>query len=151
MRYRLVTLAEVRRQLVYDNTLSDAALTFRLESASAMVMDFIGSHSETGLDGWADSNGLPLIDDEGNPLASYLVVDSNGDAILDSNGDRQFTIADPVFDSNGEYTNGGQSIVPGWVEYAVICQMNDWDENRGAELSPAVKSLLARTRRPVVV
>ena len=117
MSFRLVSLDEVKRQLVYDNALSDAALTFRLEAVSGALVDFIGEHSEHGLDGWADSGG---------PF-----VDSNGDPELDSNG---------------------VSIVPAHVQAATICAMAAWDEQRGADLiTPAVKSLLARTRRPVVV
>lgn len=150
MIYRLVTLAEVKRQLVYDNALSDAALTFRLEAVSGVIIDFIGEHSEQWMEGWTDSNGDPLVDDDGNPLVWVLVVDSNGDAILDSNGDRQYDVAVQEVDSNGNIVNG-VSVVPQHVQAATICAMAAWDEQRGADLlTPAVKSLLQRTRRPVV-
>ena len=151
MSYRLVTLAEVKRQLVYDNALSDAALSFRLEAVSGVIVNFIGEHSAAGLEGWCDSNGEPFVDDDGNPLALHLIVDSNGDAILDSNGDRQYEAADPEYDSNGDLASG-ESVIPEHVQAATICAMAAWDEQRGADLiTPAVKSLLARTRRPVVV
>jgi len=151
MSYRLVTLAEVKRQLVYDNALSDAALTFRLEAVSGVIVDFIGEHSEQWAEGWTDSSGEPLVDDDGNPLVLVLVVDSNGDAILDSNGDRQYDVEVAVIDSNGDVTNG-VSVVPQQVQAATICAMAAWDEQRGADIiTPAVKSLLQRTRRPVVV
>jgi hypothetical protein len=151
MSYRLVTLAEVKRQLVYDNALSDAALTFRLEAVSGVIVDFIGEHSEQWAEGWTDSSGEPLVDDDGNPLVLVLVVDSNGDAILDSNGDRQYDVEVAEIDSAGDYSNG-VSVVPQQVQAAVICAMSAWDEQRGADIiTPAVKSLLQRTRRPVVV
>jgi len=151
MTYRLVTLAEVKRQLVYDNALSDAALTFRLEAVSGVIVDFIGEHSEQWAEGWTDSSGEPLVDDDGNPLVLVLVVDSNGDAILDSNGDRQYDVEVAEIDSAGDVTNG-VSVVPQQVQAATICAMATWDEQRGADIiTPAVKSLLQRTRRPVVV
>lgn len=151
MNYRLVTLEQVRTQLNYDGTYADAQLLFRLETVSASIIDFIGEHSEQWAEGWTDSNGDPLVDDDGNPLARYLVVDSNGDAILDSNGDRQYTVGVAVLDSNGAYV-GGVSVVPGHVQAATICAMAAWDDQRAVDIiTPAVKSLLQRTRRPVVV
>jgi hypothetical protein len=74
---RLVSLAEVKRQLVYDNSLSDAQLTFRLETVSAVIMDYIGTPVEGDLDGWTDSSGQPLMETTGDPA-----TDTNGDSLI---------------------------------------------------------------------
>lgn len=77
MSFRLVTLADIKTQLVYDDTLSDGALGFRLETVSQVIMEYIGAES-LGLDGWTDSSGAPLMDSTGIVPAT----DSNGDSLV---------------------------------------------------------------------
>ena len=149
MMYRLVTLAQVRTQLNYDGSYADAQLLFRLDAISRAIIDYIGS--SVALNGWTDSNGDPLVDATGDPLCEFLLVDSNGDPLLDSNGDWQYLIGPGEVDENGDYVNC-RSIIPGQVQAATVCAMATWDDARGADpLTPAVESLLARTRDPAVI
>ena len=149
MMYRLVTLNQVRTQLNYDGTYADAQLLFRLDALSRAIMDYIGSSA--ALNGWTDSNGEPLVDDNGDPLAEFLLVDSSGVPILDSNGDKQYFTDEATVDSNGDYVDCW-SIIPGQVQAATVCAMATWDDSRGADpLTQAVQSLLARTRDPAVI
>jgi hypothetical protein len=150
MIYRLVTLDQVRIQLNYDGTYADAQLLFRLDSVSRSLMDYIGP-SSVALAGWTDSNGDPLVDDNGDPLAEFLVVDSNGDPVLDTNGDRLYELAVAQVDSSGNYVDC-RSVIPGQVQAATICAMAEWDDDRTGEvITPAVESLLRRTRDPAVI
>ena len=150
MIYRLVTLDQIRTQLNYDGTYADSQLQFRLDQVSGAIMDYIGP-SSVALEGWTDSAGFPLVDANGDPLCEFLLVDSNGDPILDSSGDFQFVIAPAVVDENGDYVEC-RSLIPSQVQAATVCAMAAWDHDRSVDLlTPAVESLLRRTRDPAVV
>jgi hypothetical protein len=150
MIYRLVTLDQARQQLNYDGTYADAQLLFRLDSVSRSLMDYIGP-SSVALDGWTDSAGNPLVDENGDPLCEFLVVDSAGDPVLDSNGDLQYEVRAAEVDSSGNYVDC-RSIIPGHVQAATVCAMAEWDNDRtGDVITPAVESLLRRTRDMAVI
>lgn len=154
--YRLVTLAEAKQNANYDSDADDTKLTQIVDDASQLVMNYLEAawsrvrqfsgddvtdeelafyNRAFGL--WTDSNGLPLVDTNGDPLTVDYPTDTNGDPNLDSNGD----------------IVGGRSIVPGEVHRAtllVTAVLIAYPDGSVDPITPAVKSLLVRYRPPTV-
>jgi len=162
--YRLVTLAQAKRNLRYDSTADDADLLDLVNDASQIVMNYleaVGSRARqfsgdtavsasdiaayaAAFDGWTDSSGIPLVDSNGDPLIVDYETDSTGAPILDSNGDHI----------------GGRSIIPGPVRRATLLVINALDKERAGignpgqvaeplnPISPAVAAVLVRFRPP---
>lgn len=133
--YRLVTLAEVKRNSRYTGTANDVELLEIIDDASQFVMNYLDGAAT--LSGWTDSNGIPLVDSNGDPLIIDYLTDSNGD---------------PLTDSNGDYV-GGHTIIPGSVRRATLLVVASLDTNREGTvdpITPAVRNLLVRYRDPTV-
>lgn len=135
--YRLVSVEQAKANMRILHSFEDATLDELVIQASHAVMDYVGADS-LALDGWCDTNGLPLVDADGNPQRIGAEVDSNGDLVLDSAGD-------PVDD--------GISIIPGPVQRATLVTIANWyDDAEGLRdgLPVAAQSLLVRFRDPPV-
>lgn len=135
--YRLVSLEQAKANMRILHSFEDATLGELVIQASHAVMDYIGDES-LALDGWCDTNGLPLVDADGNPQRVGADVDTNGDLLLDTAGD-------PI--------NAGISIVPGPVQRATLVTIANWyDDAEGLRdgIPLAAQSLLARFRDPPV-
>ena len=140
--FRLVSLQDVKDQLGILDTEDDRRLDTLIIDASQDIMDYLGEQVGGGtspfLDGWCDSFGMPLVDEDGNPERVGATIDSGGELVLDSNGD-------PV--------NIGISIIPGPVRRATLLHIANLDDDReghGDSLSIGVQNLLMRLRDPAV-
>lgn len=136
MFFRLVTVDEAKDQLSVLHSSDDARIGRLVLDASQIVMDYIGTGS-LSIDGWTDSDGKPLVDENGDPQR-VPIVDSNGD---------------PVLDTNGDPTYYEISMIPGPVRKATLLVIGNLDDDREGlrdPLTPGVASLLARFRDPPV-
>jgi len=61
---RLITLAQASAHLRRDTEDDDSDLLLKIEAASEMVLDYIGS----GAEAWTDSSGLPIEDSNGEAM-----------------------------------------------------------------------------------
>lgn len=154
--YRLVTLAEAKANGRITSTGEDSYLQDLVDDASRIIMNYLESawarvrqysgdddvsgefiaESEKAFGGWTDSNGIPLVDSNGDPLIVDFNTDSNGDPIN--------------ADSNGNPTDG-RSIIPADVRRATFVAIEAMNRDRtGEAITPAVKALLVRFRPPTV-
>lgn len=97
MTFRLVTLAEVKRNLRYEtsDTSSDARLTDIIEDASRKVMEEIDFSVRGVAEGWTDSSGIPLTDSNGDPA-----TDSDGDSLIPRSVRRATLLAVGILDAH---------------------------------------------------
>jgi gp6-like head-tail connector protein len=138
--YRLVTLAEAKDQLSILDTEDDKRINRLVLDASQIVMNYL--KVSPALDGWTDTDGVPLVDANGDPLR----VGALGD--FDSSGVFVFDL-----DSNGDPINEGESIIPGPVRAATLLVIARLDDDREGEKDPislAAQSLLERYRDPTL-
>lgn len=146
MPYRLVTLAQAKRQLsmIEDDADQDTRVDGFIMRASAAVMEHIRTAGLLPfIRGWTDAGGDPLVDSAGNPrtVASGYLRDDSGQIVYDDNGD---PVADPI--------STQLSIVPGVVQQACLVTVAAWEADReGAMdgLPQAAKYLLETLRDPV--
>lgn len=138
-RYRLVTLEEAKEHLsiLDEDTDDDARIDRLVVRASQTVL----AYCNVNLGDWTDTNGVPLVDSDGNPLRVDALghLNTAGDFVYDE-------------DTAGDPLDTGISIIPGAVQAATLLVIGAMDDDReGAKdpFGPAAMALLWAYHDPV--
>lgn len=159
MAYALLTLEEAKFDLQIEHDRDDARLAELIDDASKKVLARIGA--SLALVGYTDTEGNLLVDALGEPLFAHYPravyetekqLDTNGDLVLDTNGD-------PVaaLDTNGEpiyLLDTNLAKIPAVNRHGALRRAtslvvaNFYQRSFDDPFSPAVDSLLSEVRDP---